>query len=276
MDANYRRVEPARPAAAWIGGKKQLAAALVARIEAVDHRSYVEPFVGMGGVFLRRRFAPPAEVINDASGDVATFFRVMQRHYAPFMDLLKFRFTSREEFGRLMKVDPSTLTDLERAARFLYLQRLSFGGKVSGRSFGISSGMGGRFNVVALGEILTALSDRLAGVIIENLPYAELIERYDAPETLYYLDPPYYGTEDFYGAGLFSRADFARLAAQLERIKGGFILSINDHPETRRIFGAFAQETVGVTYTAAEGAAKAVSELIVSRVTPRRQKALDL
>jgi DNA adenine methylase len=206
MDINpMRRVAPVRPAAGYIGGKKQLAAALVARIEAASHATYAEPFVGMGGVFLRRRFAPPSEVINDLSGDVATFFRILQRHYAAFMDMLKFQLTGREAFERLRTTDPATLTDLERAARFLYLQRATFGGKVAGRSFGVSPGSPGRFDVTKLAEILTALNGRLAGVVIENLPYGEFIARYDRPETLFYLDPPYFGTEDFYGADAFSR-----------------------------------------------------------------------
>jgi DNA adenine methylase len=70
---------------------------------------------------------------------VATFFRILQRHYVPFMDMLRWQVTSRAGFERLRRQDPSTLTDLERAARFLYLQKLSFGGKVSGRVFGVDT-----------------------------------------------------------------------------------------------------------------------------------------
>jgi DNA adenine methylase len=64
---NYRYVTPLRTAAAYIGGKRQLADRLVALIERVPHETYAEPFIGMGGVFLRRRLAPKAEVINDLS-----------------------------------------------------------------------------------------------------------------------------------------------------------------------------------------------------------------
>jgi DNA adenine methylase len=120
---------------------------------------------------------------------------------------------------------------------------------------------------------LVALNDRLAGVTIENLPYGEFIARYDGPGTLFYLDPPYFGSEDFYGPSVFARADFGRLAEQLAAITGQFILTVNDMPETRAIFGAFDQECVAVTYTAAEGAAKSASELIVSRVSSSGQTA---
>lgn len=90
----------------------------------------------MGGVFLRRPNRARVEVINDWSRDVATFFRVLQRHYVAFLEMMKFQLTTRSEFERLSKTDPDTLTDLERAARFLYLQRVAYGGKVDGRTSG--------------------------------------------------------------------------------------------------------------------------------------------
>jgi DNA adenine methylase len=131
-------IDPIRPPAPWIGGKKVLARRLVARINAVPHTIYAEPFVGMGGVFFRRDQRPKCEVINDWSEDVATFFRVVQRHYIAFMDMLRWQITSRAGFERLRAQDPATLTDLERAARFLYLQKLAFGGKVATRTFGVT------------------------------------------------------------------------------------------------------------------------------------------
>lgn len=213
-------VRPVKPAAPYIGGKRNLSRRLVALIEATPHRTYAEPFVGMGGVFLRRRRRPSAEVINDLSRDVWTFYRVLQEHYAFFREMLRFQLTSRAEFERLLKVDPSTLTDLQRAARFLYLQRTAFGGKVSGRTFGVSPDRSGRFDVTKLGVILEELHERLAGVVIENLTWSAFLSRYDTPETLFYLDPPYFDCEGDYGPGMFSQADFEAMAAQLARLKG--------------------------------------------------------
>ena len=62
---------------------------------------------------------------------MATFYIVLQRHYVAFLDMLRFPITTRTEFERLLAVDPETLTDLERAARFLYLQRVALGGATS-------------------------------------------------------------------------------------------------------------------------------------------------
>lgn len=259
---------PASPAATpapYLGGKRNLARRVIARLQAIPHTTYVEPFIGMGGIFLRRPFKARAEVINDISTDVANLFRILQRHYVPLMDMLRWQVTSRAEFERLLAANADTLTDLERAARFLYLQRLSFGGKVSGRNFGVKVDSSARFDVTKLGATLEEIHERLAGVVIERLPYAQLIARYDRAETLFYLDPPYWGCEKDYGPGVFDRADFEQLAEQLSGIKGRFLLSLNDTPGVREVFGRFEIEAVETTYTVGSGAsAKKVGEVLIS------------
>lgn len=260
----HREVTPVGPVAPYVGGKRLLARRIISLIETIPHRCYAEPFVGMGGVFLRRAKAAPVEVINDASGDVATFFRILQRHYPQFMDTLKFQITSRREFERLTATDPATLTDLEQAARFLYLQRLAFGGKVASRTFGTSTTRPGRFNINLLGPRLEELHERLAGVVIERMDFERFIRTYDRPETLFYLDPPYWGSEGYYGRALFGREDFQRLASVLAEVKGRFVLSINDRPEVREVFSAFAIEPVATKYSVqGQGACKEVGELII-------------
>ena len=247
MTKSLTPVDPVAPVAPWIGGKRNLAKRLCAILDQIPCTTYAEPFVGMGGIFLRRTSRPRAEVINDAGRDVANLFRILQRHYPQFLDVLKFQLTTRVEFNRLIATDPDTLTDLERAARFLYLQRTAFGGKVSGRNFGVQTGRPARFNLTALEPMLEDLHSRLAGVTIECLDFGEFICRYDTPGTLVYLDPPYWGSEGDYGKHLFARADFERLAGQLRGIKGGFVLSINDVPEIRQLFGWARIEEVAST-----------------------------
>jgi DNA adenine methylase len=262
----FTTVQPVRPVAPYLGGKRNLAKRLVARIQDVPHDSYCEPFVGMAGVFLRRTERPRAEVINDLNKDVANFFRVLQRHYIAFLDMIRFQLTVRAEFERLVATDPATLTDLERAARFLYLQRNAFGGKVAGQSFGVSADRPGRFDLAKLGPMLEDLHSRLSGVVIECLPWDQFVRRYDRSSTLFYLDPPYWGGEDDYGKGMFARADYERMAEELQGMTGRFILSINDVPEIREVFGNFHIETVKTTYTVSKASKTPAQELIVSNV----------
>lgn len=264
MEFEWREVEPVRPLAGYVGGKKLLAARVIAAIEAEPHARYCEPFVGMGGVFFRRRRAPKAEAINDLSRDVATFFRILQRHYQAFMDMLKWQVTSRSEFERLAGQAPETLTDLERAARFLYLQRLSFGGKVASRTFGLDPNVPARFDITKLGTLLEGAHERLAGVWVDCLPWSEFLVRWDREGTLFYLDPPYWGSEHYYGRGLFGRADFAPLAEALKGLRGRFVMTVNDVPELRQLFAWARVEAVPVSYSVSgRGTRTPARELII-------------
>lgn len=257
---------PAAPVAPWQGGKRNLARRIIERLQAIPHHTYVEPFVGQGGVFLRRPFRARSEVINDLSRDVATLFRILQRHYLPFLEMIRWRLTSRTEFERLAAENPETLTDLERAARFLYLQRTAWGGKVVGQNFGVSIGRPGHFDVTRLGPILEEVHERLSGVVIECLPWDQLLARYDRPGTLFYLDPPYWGCEDDYGPGMFAPADFERLASALARLQGRFLLSLNDRPEVREVFRGFEIEAIETSYSIAGSRAGRgrVGEVLIS------------
>ncbi|MCZ2158998.1 DNA adenine methylase [Bartonella sp. 220] len=244
-----KSVDPIIPAAAYIGGKSRLAKTITKIIEGIPHSIYAEPFVGMGGIFFRRKLIPPIEVINDRSGDVVNFFRVLQRHYHPFMDLLKFQITSREAFQHFTLQDPKTLTDLELALRFLYLQRLSFSGKVAERTFGADPHRGARFNSLKLEGLLKLVYRRLSGVTIEHLDWFDFIRRYDRPTTLFYLDPPYWGIEDYYGKDLFKREDYQKMSTLLAQLKGKFVLSLNDVPEIRKTFSHFTLKEVRIVYS---------------------------
>ena len=203
-------------------------------------------------------------MINDYSRDVSNFFRILQWHYVAFLDMLRYQLTTRAEFERLLAVAPDTLTDLQRAARFLYLQRTVFGGKPESRSFGVSVSRPARFDVTKLVPILEDIHSRLTSVVIECLSYERFIPRYDRADTLFYVDPPYWGCEDYYGKEMFGRDDFARLAGLLERLKGRFILSLNDRPEVREIFSAFRQIPVALKYSVSSQRSTDAAELIIT------------
>lgn len=126
------RVKSVNPVAPYIGGKRNLARTIVGRIAAIEHRTYVEPFVGMGGVFLRRPERARSEVINDINRDLVTFYRVLQNHYVAFLEHVKFDITSRAAFereqGKLIDADRAEQTvfaraKAERDAHIAWVQR---------------------------------------------------------------------------------------------------------------------------------------------------------
>ena len=99
MSTPLSSVAPVRPVAGYIGGKRNLARRICAILDRLPHSSYAEPFVGMGGIFLRRTRRPRAEAINDISGDIVTLFRCLAEHYPYLVDMLRFGVTTTYQIG---------------------------------------------------------------------------------------------------------------------------------------------------------------------------------
>jgi len=100
---------------------------------------------------------------------------------------------------------------------------------------------------------------------IECLDWRDCIGRYDRGHTLFYLDPPYFGTKDY--VHNFEEEDFAALAAVLALIKGKFLLSLGDHPVMRKLFSSFNIAPLTVKYSTSrkeETRGEARQELLVS------------
>lgn len=230
----------------WPGGKTRLLQHLLPLLSDNPHSCYVEAFAG-GAALLFAREPAKVEVLNDTHGELVRLYRVVANHLDEFVRQYRWALTSREMFKWAKLQHPDTLTDIQRAARFFYLQRLAFGGKVSGQTFGTGTTSPKRINLLRLEEELSAAHLRLHGVVIENLSWQDCLARYDSPHTLFFLDPPYWETEG-YGVA-FGMEQYEQLADVMARLKGRAILTINDHPDMRRTFGAFRSRVVSINYT---------------------------
>lgn len=244
-----REIESLHGLVPFFGGKKRLAKHIGGIIDITPHVCYCEPFIGMGGIFFGRKKMPNVEVINDLHGDIVNIFRVVKEHCDPFTDAVSQQLFSREEFLRLLKVPPDTMTDINRASRFYFLQSASFGGKPVCRSFSSTTKKRRVIKPETMRRFFRKVNHRLAQVTIENLSYQDIIPRYDRSGTFFYLDPPYFGNENEYGKNLFNRDDFTIMAEQLKLIDGMFLLSINDTPEIRDIFSGFRVDEVPTKYS---------------------------
>lgn len=251
-------MKPLTGIAPWTGGKRLLGPKLAALIDKTPHHCYAEPFAGMGGVFFRRSRRPRVEVLNDYNGDVVNVYRVIKYHPQALFQELRGLATARGTYEDLRRLPG--LTDIQRAASFLYKQCLCFGGK-PGHGFGTSARDPKLFNFWDRRRQWLQLHRRLAGTVIEGLDFETFIQRYDKPGTLFYCDPPYVGTEDYYGRELYKPADLQRLAEALRSVKGTFILSINDCPQTRDAFAWATLKPVAVWHGVS--GAKRVGELII-------------
>lgn len=227
----------------WMGGKRRLAKEILPHVNGC--RTYVEPFAGGASIFFMKE-PSKVEVINDINGELVNLYRVVKHHLEEFVRHFRWALVSREEFLMAKETDPNTLTDIQRAARFYYLQKLAFGGKVVGQNFGTSITNGPRLNLLRIEEDLSEAHIRLLRTTIEHLPWDNCIERYDSEDTVFYLDPPYWETAGY--GNEFTFDNYERMADLAKRCKGKFVISINDHPDIREVFEGFEQREVEIKH----------------------------
>lgn len=250
----------AAPIVPWLGGKRRLADRILPFFDNA-HRCYVEPFAGGAALFFAK-VPSDVEVLNDINGDLVNLYRVVQHHLEEFVRQFKWALSSRRVFEWLKITRPETLTDIQRAARFYYLQQSAFGAKIEGQTYGTATTTPPGLNLLRIEETLSAAHLRLANAYIEHLPWQECVAKYDRPHTLFFMDPPYWQTEG-YGVE-FGWEQYQVLAACLGSLKGRAILTLNDHPAIREQFAAFHIERAEHTYTVGGGAnAKDVGEMLI-------------
>src|SRR5580658_5752692 len=243
----------------YIGGKNRLAKKIISMLP--EHTTYVEAFAGGAQVFFHK---PPSnvEVLNDLDFDIVNFYRVCQWHYEEFVRYLRFSVASRKLHELHVKSDPATLTDIQRAGRFFYLQKNSFGGLILKQKFHYGISQPSNYNPERIPVVIEAAHRRLARVQIESLPYEQVLEKYDRPTTLFYLDPPYWQRKLY--KFNFTDEDFHALERRLHNIKGRFVLSLDDHPEVRKLFSHWNVEQVQLAYTAQQKTGKRYSEVLIT------------
>lgn len=248
-----------RPIVPWLGGKRRLAKHILPLFP--EHTCYVEAFAGGAALFFLKE-PSDVEVLNDVNGELVNLYRVVKHHLEELLRQFKWALTSRQMYEWTQATPPETLTDVQRAARFFYLQKLSFGSRVEGQTFGTATTAPARLNLLRLEEDLSMAHLRLARVTIEQLPWQLCLARYDRPHTLFYLDPPYWGTEG-YGVD-FGLEQYSEMAQLMRSLQGRAIVSVNDIPEMRKAFAGFRMTRLRISYTVGGGRnGKAAGELLI-------------
>lgn len=213
----------------WIGGKNLLAKKIISMFPD-DFQRYIEVFGGGAAVLFHRDRHAKTEVYNDLNDGLVNLFRCAKFHRSELQREISGYFNSRQFFSEIKaKMEFSGLTDIQRAAMFFVVARLSFGANM--RTFG-----GQPRNLSA--DCLEAVEKRLENVVIENLDFENLIKKYDCKDALFYCDPPYSNSERYYDKR-FLPDDHERLKAILSQIQGRFILSYNDSEKIREIYRDF-------------------------------------
>ncbi|MCM2131480.1 DNA adenine methylase [Larsenimonas rhizosphaerae] len=248
-----------KPIIPWMGGKRRLAKQILPLFD--PHRAYVEPFCGGAALFFMKE-PSPVEVINDANGELVNLYRVVKHHLEELLRHFKWALVSRQDFLDLKRTPPETLTDIQRAARFFYLQKNAFGARSDNPAFGTSAVSRPRLNLLRIEEDLSDAHLRLSRTLIEQLPWDECVRRYDRDETLLYLDPPYWGTAG-YGVE-FGLEQYALMGKLARQARGQFVVSVNDIPEMHEAFDGLTIRRTQLRYSVGQQHTEPRGELIIT------------
>lgn len=244
LDARLTQVRKARPFLKWAGGKGQLLDSFSPYFPA-DFGTYFEPFLGSGAVFFHLR--PPRAVLSDAVEGLIETYAVVRDNPDELIASLKSHRNEKTYYYQVRALDPEKLAPIERASRFIYLNRTCYNGlyRVNRE---------GKFNVpfgkyknprICDEEGLRAVSEALRGAELKVGDFEEVLEQARSGDFIY-LDPPYHPvsrTASFtsYFKDGFGLEEQKRLASVFRRLdkRGCLLMLSNSH--TDMVQGLYAE-----------------------------------
>lgn len=230
---------------AWLGSKARLVPQILPLLP--NGRIYVEPFGG-GGSVLFARHRSSQEIWNDLNADLANLFRVLRddEDSLRLRDMVNLTLYSRAEYVQAAKwlADPDT-KPIDRAWAFFVLMNQAFESREALTRTGVHAQSSWRNHTSGLNqwqrkvEWLGWWHERLDGVLIESQPAERVMQRYDGPDTVFYLDPPYVPSSRKRASGLYrhdmAEAGHERLIEQILGLQGSVVISGYAHPLYERL-----------------------------------------
>jgi DNA adenine methylase len=209
-------------------GRKKPIQYIITGIIPKEFKKYVEPFVGSGDIYFNLNLDPniPA-VINDLDSEIATAFKIIKSN--PSIDNIdRFKNKSLEEVRSFVK--QSHTSPIDKLAKIIYDLCATFGGQAQGAKIYKNP------NIEPKLRKIPKYAEYMKNTKVLNQDYKSVIKNNDAKDTFFYLDPPYESSK-----GLYAKSDFnyEELANILSKVKGKFILSLNDSPNIRNLFKDF-------------------------------------
>lgn len=225
----------ALPLISWPGGKTRHLKRLLPHIP--EGAGYVEAFAG-GCALLLAKPKSKMEVVNDVNGDLINLYRVAANHPEELSRKLSEMPPASRVFidqARQLLRTVGCLTDIQRAALFLHLNKTSFAG--SGTSLAIvRAPVGAAFiGTQALIERVRSFHERFNSVVIEQVDYARLLKTYDHPDNFIFLDPPY-GVSDVKNYDGWGEEQLTQFRGEVAKLKSLWIVTLDDSPFNRDLF----------------------------------------
>lgn len=246
------------PIVKWVGGKRQLLSDIMPLINK-NCSTYVEPFVGGGAVFLE--FQPQRAIINDLNSELINVYLAVRDFSEELIEELEKhnKNNSEDYYYEVRALDRTsqflTLSNIQKAARILYLNKTCYNGLYRVNSSGQFNSPYGRYkkpnivNAVAIRAMSKYLKDNQIDIrhgdyrdVLKNLPRGAFV----------YLDPPYMpisSSSSFtgYTEGGFSYENQVILKKECDKLRENgisFLQSNSDCPEIRELYSDYKIKTV--------------------------------
>jgi DNA adenine methylase len=204
------------------------------------HQRYCEPYGGSAAVLLAKPVAR-VEYYNDLNDEVVNLFRIIRAQGSSFAKLCRWLEAtpySRAELAAARATGQSDNSDCARAYRFLIRSWFSINGSLANQKTGWRVSMGDSKRLMTWNRLPARLEQaaaRMRTVNIEQIDAVKLMLMFDAPDALFYVDPPYieetinFRERQVYSMA-FSLSEHEDLLSCLCNLKGRVILSGYAHP----------------------------------------------
>jgi len=242
------RTEIIRNFAPIIGGKSNVLEAIINRFP--PHLTFVEVFGG-GGVVTLNKSPSRTDIYNDVNDDLINLMEVVRDNPVMFTHMVEMTPYAKGVFDRFREERKAEITDVDpirRAFIYFYLLKTSINAKCQSFSQPSKDSRAPRAESWrTVSAAISKVAHRLRGITITKLDFKECIERFDSPNTFFYVDPPYYKVYCYEHNLSIERHE--ELAYLLKKIKGRFLVSINDDPRVREIYSYATIEEITFLYS---------------------------
>lgn len=239
-----------KPFLKWAGGKTQMIPDLL-KFAPAKFNKYIEPFIGGGALYFNINH--PKSIISDLNEELVITYKQVKENVFEVISVLDSYINTEEFYYKIRSVSPSSLSDSERAARLIYLNKTCFNGLFRVNKKGdFNVPYGKRTGPFLNKQNLIGASEYMQDTEIYHLDYKETLKKYAKKGDFVFLDPPYQPVGKFsdfkrYTKEFFYENDQIELANIFKDLtnKGCYVMLTNsDHPFILDLYKEFHIETI--------------------------------
>jgi len=266
-----------KPFLKWAGGKTQMLEVLYESMP-LKYNKYIEPFIGGGALFFSLN--KQDSIISDINDELINSYRVVQKDIDNLINALSSMKNTEEDFYRIRALKVEELSEFERAARLIYLNKTCFNGLYRVNMLGQFNTPYGKYKNpnICDSDNLRLVSGYLKNTTIINGDYKQVLLNNAKPGDFIFLDPPYVPVSEYsnfnrYNKEKFDYADQLALADEVRRLHelGCFVLLTNsDHEVVHELYKDYEIKIFNTKRFINSKGDKRIGKDVLVRVMPKK------